>query len=315
MKPAVAITGLNVRYGRSSAVENCSLEIFEGEVFGILGPNGAGKSSIMKAITGQVAPYSGGIKIWGEDLTANLSGIKRTIGLVPQDYSFASAFTVEENIYFLSKLYGLTGDNLRKKTEEQLNRFLLKSRSSQRSGDLSGGYKRLLNFALSTIHSPRLLLLDEPTVGLDPDIRSQVWNIILGLKESGNTLVLTTHYLEEATFLCDRLAILYKGRILVTGTPSALIDRHGGETQIFLVLSKNCELLIPDVRKIKGITSCSSNKDILISFCASRDVVRVVSSLSKLLDSEDFEIMDTIVKEPTLDDVFKNVVGAELGVK
>ncbi|HLC47848.1 MAG TPA: ABC transporter ATP-binding protein [Candidatus Norongarragalinales archaeon] len=315
MKSAIEIRDLTVKYGKYAAVENCSLEIYENEIFGILGPNGAGKSSIMKVITGQVSPYSGGARVWGLDISSNRGEMKKLIGFVPQEYSFGHDFTVGENIDYLARLYGISGPDLAKRTEEQLSRYLLKDRINQRAGDLSGGYKRLLNFALSTIHSPKLLLLDEPTVGLDPDIRTKVWDIISGLREAGHTQILTTHYLEEATFLCDRLAIIYKGKILVTGTPSSLISQYGGETKIFVVLSKAAESIVPDIRKIRGVTSCSSNNDVLISSCLSRDVFKVVSAMNRLIDDEGLEIRENIVKEPTLDDVFKSIVGAELGVK
>ncbi|MFH1750348.1 MAG: ABC transporter ATP-binding protein [Candidatus Micrarchaeota archaeon] len=315
MKPAISIRDLTVKYGRFAALENCAIDIYENEIFGILGPNGAGKSSLMKVITGQVEPFSGSAKIWGTDLASNRSELKRIIGLVPQEYSFAHDFTVEQNIRYLAMLYGFGGEDLSRKTDSQLTRYLLKGFASKRSGDLSGGYKRLLNFALSTLHSPKLLLLDEPTVGLDPDIRSQVWAIVKELKSLGNTIVLTTHYLEEAQFLCDRLAIIFKGRILVIGTPAELIRRHGGETKIYLVLDGKAEWFLSQARRIKGIRAVDAASDLLTITCNNLDVVGVISAIGGVLEGAKVRIKDTLVKEPTLDDVFKNIVGAELGVK
>jgi ABC-2 type transport system ATP-binding protein len=315
MATAVSIKDLVVRYGQITAVEKCNLDIEENEIFGLLGPNGAGKSSIMKVISGQLSPSEGSLSLWKENPSFNSDYSKKMVGIVPQDYSFAFDFTVEENIKYLSRLYGFGGLDLMNKVEMQLNNFMLSKFKDKPAHDLSGGYKRLLNFALSTIHSPKLLLLDEPTVGLDPDMRERIWLIIKLLKESGNTLVLTTHYLEEASFLCDRIAIIYKGKIMVIGSPNELIDKYGGNTKIFLQLSKIAQSIIPLAKRIKGVVDSTSNDNVLSVECTNREVIFVISKLQKLLDDENIQVKNSLIKEPVLDDVFKSVVGTDIGVK
>lgn len=315
MPPAISIRDLTVRYGAITAVQKCDLEISEGEIFGLLGPNGAGKSSIMRVITGLIRPSEGTIKLWNKEVIPTSYDFKKLIGIVPQEYSFASDFTVFENLKFFSKLYDYYGTDLNKVVERQLSHFQLRGVAEKGAGDLSGGYKRLLNFALSTIHSPRLLLLDEPTVGLDPDMRAKIWEIIKEYKNAGTTLVLTTHYLEEATYLCDRLAIIYKGKILVIGSPQDLISQYGGETKIFLQLSNPAAKLLDDAKKIKEIQNVTANEDMLVVSCTNQNVAKVISVIYKLILDADISVKDSYVKEATLDDVFKAIVGSELGVK
>ncbi len=315
MPPAISVSGINLRYRSLVALDECSLEVGNGEIFGLLGSNGAGKSSIMKVISGQLRPLSGTIRIWGDDIALRPDVVKREIGIVPQDYAFAYDFTVEENLSLFARMYDFRGGELERRVEQQLTSFLLKDRRKVVAGNLSGGYKRLLNFALSTLHSPRILLLDEPTVGLDPDIRTTVWRIIRELQESGTTIVLTTHYLEEASYLCDTLAIINKGKILVTGGPSEIIETYGGDTSIFVELSGPALKVLREIGSLKGILSCSDQDRLLAVTCASRDVIGIMAGINTVIGRLGLSPRQTYVKEPTLDDAFKAVVGRELGVK
>ncbi|MFH1257923.1 MAG: ABC transporter ATP-binding protein [Candidatus Micrarchaeota archaeon] len=315
MATAISIKGLSVKYGSYVAVQNCSFDVEEGEIFGLLGPNGAGKSSIMKIISGQHRQNSGTVSLYGNDLFFHSLDLRKTIGIVPQEYSFALDFTVDENLSYFSKLYGFSGKELEDRIAWQLSRYLLDNKRSVRASDLSGGYKRLLNFALSTIHSPKLILLDEPTVGLDPDIRSTVWGRIKDLRKDGATIILTTHYLEEAGYLCDRLAIIFRGNILAIGTPSDLILQYGGDTKIFIQLSSAAEKVVGDVGKLKGILTVFAEKNLLMVTCVNTEVVKLISMMYRLLSDREIAVKDSYVKEPTLDDVFKVVVGMGIGVK
>ncbi|MEK6954565.1 MAG: ABC transporter ATP-binding protein [Candidatus Micrarchaeota archaeon] len=315
MPIALSVKDISLSYGKTQVLKGCSLDVEENEIFGLLGPNGAGKSSLMRVITGQARPQNGQVGYWGKDLSYAISEIKKFIGLVPQDYSFAFDFTVLENLRYFSKLYDFSGDELEKKVESQISSFLLGGKRDAVASNLSGGYKRLLNFALSTLHSPKLLLLDEPTVGLDPDIRFTVWQIIKQMRDQGKTIILTTHYLEEATYLCDRLAIIYAGQILVLGTPTELIAKYGGDTTIFVKLSIPAASLENSVKKIKGIISAQANGKVLVVNCSPIDVLRVITSLGTFIAREDLTVQETYVKEPTMDDVFKALVGREIGVK
>ncbi|MFH0971594.1 MAG: ABC transporter ATP-binding protein [Candidatus Micrarchaeota archaeon] len=315
MIPALQIKDLRVQYGAFTAIKKCDLEIMDGEIFGLLGPNAAGKSTVMKAISGQIDPSAGSVLYWGEDFRIDREKLKKAIGVVPQEYSFAQDFTVDYNLEFIAKMYGFGGLELKETVDRQVSSYLLEKQRGKISGMLSGGYKRLLNFALSTMHNPRLLLLDEPTVGLDPDIRATVWKIIQNLREEGHTVILTTHYLEEATFLCDRLAIIFQGDILVCGTPSELTDKYGGDTTIFLQLAGGPERIVDEAKRIKGVITSVTRADVLVTTCNNKSVIKVISALNGLVEKAGLGVKDTYVKEPTLDDVFKAVVGRELEVK
>ncbi|MFH1200352.1 MAG: ABC transporter ATP-binding protein [Candidatus Micrarchaeota archaeon] len=314
MALAVSVHDASVAYGKNKALSNCSIEVEQGIVFGLLGPNGAGKSTLMKAISGQLALSSGTVELFGRDLFYNLAPLKEMLGIVPQDYSFAHDFTVEENLRFIARLYGLSGKNLEKKIEGQLADYFLAPKRSCVAGTLSGGYKRLLNFALSTMHEPKLLLLDEPTVGLDPDMRETVWGMVRSMRKKGMTMVLTTHYLEEATSLCDRIAIIFKGSILVLGNPSDIIEQYGGNTTIFLNLSASPAGVVSEVGRIRGVVSCEARGDVLVCSCANKEVVRVMAAVNEIIKREDLAVNAAYVQEATLDDAFKSIVARQEGV-
>ncbi|MBI5224572.1 ABC transporter ATP-binding protein [Candidatus Micrarchaeota archaeon] len=311
---AISLDNVSVKYGAYLAVSNCSFEVEEGEIFGLLGSNGAGKSTVMKVISGQIKPTAGNFKLFNRQLLSAYE-IRKIIGVVPQEYSFAFDFTVAENLELMISLYDFGGQKHDEIFDRQIQNYLLSKKTDVRVADLSGGYKRLLNFALSTIHSPKIILLDEPTVGLDPEIRSTIWETIRKMKQNGSTLILTTHYLEEAAFLCDRIAIIFKGAILAIGTPASLIEQYGGDTKIFLQLSANAEQMAEKAKKVKGVISAISDDRLLLLTCVNSDVAKIISTVYKMITDENIAVKDSYVKEGTLDDVFKAIVGREIGVK
>jgi lipooligosaccharide transport system ATP-binding protein len=224
--PLVHARGLEKRFGDLVAVDGIDFDVQKGEAFGFLGPNGAGKTSTMRMI-GCVSPPSGGsLSILGLDPVQQGSEIRGRLGVVPQQDTLDFELTVRENIIIYGRYFGLPRAQLRKRAEELLDFVQLTERADDRVEPLSGGMKRRLTIARSLVNDPEVLLLDEPTTGLDPQARHTVWDRLFRLKQRGVTLILTTHYMDEAEQLCDRLVVMDKAKIVAEGSPLALIDRY-----------------------------------------------------------------------------------------
>jgi lipooligosaccharide transport system ATP-binding protein len=223
--PLVHARGLVKRFGTLVAVDEIDFDVQRGEAFGFLGPNGAGKTSTMRMI-GCVSPPSGGtLRILGLDPVANGAEIRARLGVVPQQDTLDSELTVRENVIIYGRYFGLPRAELRKRADELLEFVQLNERANDRVEPLSGGMKRRLTIARSLVNEPSVLLLDEPTTGLDPQARHTVWDRLFRLKQSGVTLILTTHYMDEAEQLCDRLVVMDKAKIVAEGSPPELIRR------------------------------------------------------------------------------------------
>jgi ABC-2 type transport system ATP-binding protein len=216
------------RYDQTIALEKLCLEIRRGESFGLLGPNGAGKSTLMQLIAGVALPDAGRISLHVGDRSCDPSATdtRRAIGLVPQELAIYPNLTATENLEFFGRLYGLRGGDLARRVRWALGVADLGARAHARAGTFSGGMQRRLNIACAVLHEPQLLLLDEPTVGVDPQSRNHIFDTIEVLKQEGMTLVHSTHLMEEAERLCDRVAILDHGRLLAVDTPAALVRKH-----------------------------------------------------------------------------------------
>jgi ABC-2 type transport system ATP-binding protein len=223
--PAIVLqlTDLKIAYGRFIAVERLSLTVHAGEILGLLGPNGCGKSSSLKAIAGVLEPQGGVIQVAGVDRHARHE-YRRQVGLVPQDLGLYEELTVLDNLRFFAGLYGLSGRERRARVSETLELVRLTAQARQRVGVLSGGFQRRLNLACALLHRPPLLLLDEPTVGLDLPSRDAIFDLLRGLRERGHGLVFTTHQFAEAETICDRAAILQHGRLAAIGTLAELAE-------------------------------------------------------------------------------------------
>jgi lipooligosaccharide transport system ATP-binding protein len=224
--PLVHARGLVKRFGDLVAVDGIDFDVQKGEAFGFLGPNGAGKTSTMRMV-GCVSPPSGGrLSILGLDPLQNGSEIRARLGVVPQQDTLDFELTVRENIVIYGRYFGLARRELRKRADELLEFVQLTERADDRVEPLSGGMKRRLTIARSLVNEPQVLLLDEPTTGLDPQARHTVWDRLFRLKQRGVTLILTTHYMDEAEQLCDRLVVMDKAKIVAEGSPRGLIDRY-----------------------------------------------------------------------------------------
>jgi lipooligosaccharide transport system ATP-binding protein len=224
-EPMIEAQGLTKRYGDFTAVDGIDFTVARGETFGFLGPNGAGKSSTMRMI-GAVSPASGGtLRVLGKDPEHDGSEIRQRLGVVPQEDNLDLELDVGENLLVYGRFFGLPRDEIRRRSDELLEFVQLSDRREARVDSLSGGMKRRLTIARALVNSPELMLLDEPTTGLDPQARHALWDRLYRLKQQGVTLVLTTHYMDEAEQLCDRLVIMDQAKIVAEGSPRELIEQ------------------------------------------------------------------------------------------
>ncbi len=239
---AIQIENLTKRYGRLTAVDRLNLEVEAGELFSLLGINGAGKSTTIKMLSGMAKPTEGDAFLLGKNIRTDLAGVKSLIGVSPQETAVAQRLTAEENLRFMAGIYGFSKEKTREKLEEMVTLFSLGEVLKKRAGTLSGGFQRRLSIAMALLGEPKILFLDEPTLGLDVIARSELWDTIRALKESV-TVVLTTHYMEEAEALSDRVGIMAGGRCIALGTPEELKRKAGAPSleAAFLTLVKEAK--------------------------------------------------------------------------
>jgi ABC-2 type transport system ATP-binding protein len=239
----IRLVDVHHRYGAAVALAGLSLEARPGELLGLLGPNGAGKSTAMHVLSGLLPPDAGAVEVDGAAPSA--PHVRRRIGLAPQALSLYELLTGRENLEFFGRLYGLDGGRLRERVDAALDFVRLADRQHDRVGGYSGGMQRRLNIAAAIVHAPDVVLLDEPTVGVDPQSRNAIFDNVLALKASGRTIVYTTHYMEEAARLADRIAIVDHGRVLALGTLDELLAAHGGPPTLIVRLADGRELREP----------------------------------------------------------------------
>lgn len=234
----ITVTGLKRRFGALCAVDDVSFSIEPGEAFGLLGPNGAGKSTTIHMIAGVLKPDSGEVRVDGE-VDPMRPAVRRHLGIAPQELAIYDELTGSENLAFFGRLYGLGGAHLKERISWGLEFAGLTDRGKDRVGKYSGGMKRRLNLACALVHQPKVLVCDEPTVGVDPQSRNHIFEAIQRLGSEGCTLLYTTHYMAEAERLCDRVAIMDKGKILACDTVSNLIEAYGGSSIVEAVLAES----------------------------------------------------------------------------
>ncbi len=288
------------RFGEFAAVDNISFTVEEGEIFGFLGPNGAGKTTAMKMIQ-CISPKSGGkLEVFGMDVNTYQREIKRLLGVVPQETNLDPDLTVYENLLVYSRYFDIPRTEAEKRIDELLDFVQLRDKKDTSIIQLSGGMKRRLILARSLINDPRLLILDEPTVGLDPQARHLIWDRIKKLQSQGSTIVLTTHYLEEAERLCDRLVIMDNGKILVEGKPDELVRGYVG-TDIVEV-EKNPVA-------IDYLDRTSANYEVM------GDMIQVYTDNPQKITNallEKCKLGHVIARRATLEDVFLKLTGKKL---
>ena len=292
------------------AVDGIDLSVREGEIFGLLGPNGAGKTTTISICTTRALPTSGRVHIAGMDVVAHPATARRQIGVVPQYNTLDRACTIFENIHFHCLYFGFSRAEATARTRELLEQFHLTERAEARPQQLSGGLAQRVQIARAIAHRPKVLFLDEPSAGLDPQSRIAMWDAVRALREQGITVVLTTHYMEEADELCERVAIIDHGRILVEDTPAALKASVGvGKIYELDLRDGAARVTLPDaLRAIPGITSIEPTDSGVRVFAQPADGL-----LSELVRAADpFGLRDLTITEPSLETVFIRLTGREL---
>lgn len=308
----VVVNNLEKKYRSGThAVKGISFDVRKGEVFGMLGPNGAGKTTTLQMMGTLLKISSGDIQILGHDVQSEGEKIREKIGFALQESGLDSLSTVKELITFHTKLFGLGNSNLANRVEESLTLLDLHEYSDQMIPELSGGTQRRLDLAISLVHSPRLLILDEPTTGLDPSHRTDLWRLLKKLKEEeGITIVLSTHYMEEADYLCDRLAIIDSGEIVAIDTPQKL-KKTIGKDKIELKLFESLN------ESQKGNLNGKFGSDNLIYHDLSFNVLvddgeELLLNILKDIINLDIKVKGTKILRPSLDDVYLKYTGKRL---
>lgn len=306
----VEIKNLVKRYKDFIAVDNLSLSIKEGEIFGLLGPNGAGKTTTINTILGLSKKDSGEVKIFGMSLDKNEEEIKRNIGIVPQNIALFNDLKAYENVEFFGRLYGLRGNLLKQRVEEALEFTGLLDRKKDYPEKYSGGMQRRLNIACAIVHKPRLIIMDEPTVGIDPQSRNHILNSVRKLNESGSTVIYTSHYMEEIEELCTDITIMDHGKVIAKGTKEDLKSLVDIEEKITFTLSNVNYTMIEQIKKTSGIIECvlEDRNLTVISQKGSKNLSRIIDSISNL----NCEILGIDVEKPSLEGVFLTLTGRKL---
>ncbi len=230
--PVLVASGVRKRFGSTLALAGVDLVVHRGELFGLLGPNGAGKTTFMSILAGLAEPTEGSVKLFGVGSTSRDRDLRRKVGLATQDLAIYPELTARENLEFFGRMYGFRGDSLRSRVAEMLAAVELTERADDRAGTFSGGMKRRLNLAVAVVHGPELLLLDEPTTGVDPQSRNHIFERVRALNAAGMTVIYTSHYMEEVQMLCPRLAVLDEGKILACDTLANLLTLRPAKLRV-----------------------------------------------------------------------------------
>ena len=305
----ISVQGLSKRFGELRAVDRVSFEVARGELFGLLGPNGAGKTTTISMVSGLLRPDEGTVMLGEYDLWESPRLAKRLLGLVPQEVALYEVFNAKENLFFWGGLYGVPRAELKQSVEEILQRVGLADRAREPVSRYSGGMKRRLNLAIGLVHGPQVLLLDEPTVGIDPQARNAILEIIRDITRQGTTILFTTHHLEEAEKLCDRIAIMDHGRILQTGSLRELA-KVVGDRDVVTLRGKFSAPQIQGCLEHEPVSVLSATDQMATLYLVGEGYG--LASLVGRLGQAGIDLADVSVQKPTLESVFLKLTGREL---
>jgi len=310
MPSIVRVSGLTKRFGDLTAVNDVSFEIAEGEIFGLLGPNGAGKTTTISMISCLIEPNAGDITVDGHQVRKDPTNVKRALGVVPQEIALYPALSAAENLTFWGQMYGLHGQALHTAVQEALALAGLEDRAKERIEKYSGGMKRRINIAAGILHKPRVILMDEPTVGIDPQSRNHILETVKQLNASGMTVLYTSHYMEEVEFLCDRIAIMDHGTIIAMGTLNELRQIVGSMDVVEILVKDVSDERIAAVRAIPGVTGADRVEGGLRVLTASSG--SILGATIHALESDGSHVTSVSVTEPNLESVFLHLTGKSL---
>ncbi len=304
------VEDLYKNFGNVKAVEGISFEVKKGQVFGLLGPNGAGKSTTISIISTLIHPTNGDVKFEGKSILKDSKLIRQKLGVVPQDIALYPTLTGYENLSFWGNIYGLKGSELKKRISDVSDIIGLNGRLKDKVEKYSGGMKRRLNIGAALLHKPELLIMDEPTVGIDPQSRNHILDTVLELNKQGITIIYTSHYMEEVEYLCNEICIMDEGKIIASGTQQELIELVKEKTQINIKLNKIDEDVLKTLMEIEGVFDVKINEDRIELFGNDADIL-LAEVISKVFVNK-WRIETIDVKKPSLETVFLHLTGKAL---
>ncbi len=312
MPPILEVKDLHKNYGDFAAVKGITFDIQEGEIFSLLGPNGAGKTTTISMLSPLYAPTAGDAVIAGHSVTRDPMAVRNAIGVVPQDIALYEDLTAHENLVFWGQMYGLGGKTLRARVDEVLEQIGLADKAKNRVKTYSGGMKRRVNIGVGLLHKPRLLFMDEPTVGIDPQSRRAILDTVKDLNQKGMTVLYTTHYMEEAQELSDRVGIIDHGELIALGTQKELTRQVGETETLILHLGENDdpEALVKSLEGVKEIIKAQST-DHEVSVIA-REAEEALAPVVAKANERGVKIHSIDIREPNLEAVFLHLTGRAL---
>ena len=305
--PAIELRALCKSFGTLHAVDHLTLSIKQGEIFGLLGPNGSGKTTTINLISGLSTPTSGKVQVMGYDMRRHARRVRQMLGAVPQETALYEELSAWDNLDFHADLFGMASKGKKARIMQMLELVQLQERKRSRVGTFSGGMKRRLALARALLHDPQLLYLDEPTLGVDVQSRRAIWDYILALREQGKTVLITTNYLEEAQALCERIAILDRGKLIAVDTPEHLKEIYGGS--VVELETAQPSMVVDAIRRLPGVKEVMQEGTHLhISTQAGSAVVPQIINLV----TKSGELRQIAVREPNLDEIFLRLTGTAL---
>ncbi|WP_026575211.1 ABC transporter ATP-binding protein [Bacillus sp. UNC438CL73TsuS30] len=304
MERSLTVNNLVKRYGAKTALDNISFLVKEGSCFGLLGPNGAGKSTTMKIITGIIDADSGEVDVFGQDIRKSADQIRRLVGYVPQEITLYDKISAYNNLIFFGEMYGVKGRLLKERITEVLEQVGLSERANDPIHTYSGGMKRRINIAAAMLHKPKLIILDEPTVGIDPQSRNHIFEIIKNLRSEGVTIIYSTHYMEEVESLCDDIAIIDHGKVIVQGNLDDLLRLYATKAIYLELENQSHPPVIPGIKKVSEHKKgwLLETDEVLPSMENTIQTVTVTGTKVKALE----------MMKPSLESVFLSLTGTTL---
>lgn len=304
------VENLQKNYGSIKAVDGIAFDVKKGEVFGLLGPNGAGKSTTISMISTLLPPSDGVILFEGKNILKDPKAIQRKLGVVPQDIALYPTLSGYENLAFWGNMYGLSGAELKKRIDKVSEIIGLSGRLKDRVDKYSGGMKRRLNIGAALLHMPELLIMDEPTVGIDPQSRNHILDTVLELNRQGMTIIYTSHYMEEVEYLCNRICIMDQGKIIASGSKDELVEMISGKTEISLTLESPDQEVLKALGNMEGIESLEQQEDQIRIQCENADLI--LADIIARVTAAGSHLRSVDVKKPNLETVFLQLTGKAL---
>ncbi|MED3994623.1 ATP-binding cassette domain-containing protein [Peribacillus frigoritolerans] len=311
LRKAIECAGITKKFGDFKALDTINLDINAGEIFGLLGPNGSGKTTLINSITGLSQPTEGNTYIYGIDSVINTNKARELIGMVPQETAIYMKLTGYENLAFHADYYNVSNKAKEQRIKEVLDIVQLYDRRHDRAGNYSGGMKRRLLLARAMLTDPKIIIMDEPTLGVDVQARNAIWNQILELKMQGKTILLTTNVMEEAEYLCDRLAIIDHGKLVEMDTPSQLKNKVG-EGIIELEVSSHQHPLTEYFKQFKSVKKVENKNPQYILTLFNEKKEDIIPNIFSVINENNLKILKISMREPSLNDVFLHFTGRKL---